>query len=57
MVFAIKSEEKATGVESVKVVLRDGSDNQEWRAFMAGQTWIKDWWYTSEGKLTGFEGG
>ena len=28
----MKSEEKSTGFESVKVGARDGSDSQEWRA-------------------------
>ena len=30
-------------VGSVKVVVGYGSGNQKWRAFMAGQTWVRSW--------------
>ena len=35
----IESEDKVTDFESMKIVVGGGSCNQEWRAFMAGQTW------------------
>ena len=38
-VGGIESEEKDNDVESMEIVVGDVSCDQEWRAFMAGQTW------------------
>ena len=39
VVGGIESEDKVNDFESMEIVVGGGSCDQEWRAFMAGQTW------------------